>query len=109
MSEQLRNALAPFRHMRVEVDDAKNQAEVFDLHDGKRTLVAYARNAEVGHEWNRHFEQLRQALDGPDWTAPLPELTGFKPVVVYFKTDQLRDEFMDRMRETRPNMIARKL
>jgi hypothetical protein len=109
VSEQLRKALEPFRHMRVEVKEKADGGDIFDLREGKRVAVGSTRNAALAHEWNSYFEAVRAALTGPDWTAPLPELQASKPVVLYFQNDEDRDDFVKMMHESSPDLVAKKL
>ena len=44
-----------------------------------------------------------------DIMAPLPELEGSYPIVLYFETSADRDEFMSLVHEAKPGMVTKKL
>jgi phage FluMu protein Com len=63
-------------------------------------------------EWCQTTADSNSALiDGLDdnSTAPIPELEGTYPVVLYFGNEEDRDEFMAIVQEAKPGMITRKL
>ena len=54
-------------------------------------------------------EDVRAAVPSVDVMAPVPDLAGSRPLVLYFATDGDRDEFIDVFREVKPNAVTRKL
>lgn len=52
---------------------------------------------------------FRAAAIQDHWTGPIPELQQSKPLVLYFQTDEDRQEFADLVHAIKPKMIARAL
>lgn len=45
----------------------------------------------------------------PQWKAPVPELEGSFPLVLYFDTDADRQEFVELIQKAKPGMSTRNL
>jgi hypothetical protein len=65
------------------------------LHIDDAERIARARNESISTEAN--------------WKAPLPELEGSFPVVLYFRKDNERQAFVRIVRDSHPNLVARQL
>lgn len=52
---------------------------------------------------------FRAAAVADEWRGPIPETQGKKPLVLYFQTDEDRQEFADLVHAIKPKMIARAL
>lgn len=48
-------------------------------------------------------------LAGPDWKAPVPELKGSFPVVLYFAIEAERDEFINAVKLAKPGLVTKPL
>lgn len=57
---------------------------------------------------NAIAEALREYAAG-HIAAPVPEMAGTKPVILYFHNDADRDEFIAVVHEAKPGMIAREV
>lgn len=73
------------------------RAILFMLHDDRSLLVSIIAN---------ELDAQEAFLLGK---APVPELRGKIPVVLYFDNDKDRSEFVDMMREAKPGMETRTL
>jgi hypothetical protein len=77
--ERLHEALLPFRHMRVIVDERE-----IDTHDirnldeqGREITIGYARSSIEGDQFNQVFEKVRTALREPTrGNQPCPSCKG---------------------------------
>lgn len=77
--ERLHDALLPFRHMRVIVDE--NEIDTHDIRNlddqGREITIGYARSRVEGDQFNQAFEKIRTALrEQTRGSQPCPSCKG---------------------------------
>ena len=62
------------------------------------------RQSEADHEIAAMTAVLATVEEHKRWSAPHSDLAGTKPLVLYFPSDEARQEFMDAVKEAKPGM-----
>lgn len=64
---------------------------------------------QLGKEQASILEDAAALLDSDAYRAPVPELKGTAPLIVYFGNDRDRDEFAALVKAANPNLRSRNL